>query len=77
MLQAIGKRTLKPLNDRDIVSPSPAAVMCVSSASSALSASQRAVLDFVLSHAKGDERPYLSVDILGVKLDGLLDSGAS
>lgn len=57
-----------PLNDLDIISPSPEAVVCVSSASSALSASQRAVLDFILSHTKWDKRPYFSVEILGVKL---------
>ncbi|XP_050295859.1 uncharacterized protein LOC126735794 [Anthonomus grandis grandis] len=36
-----------------------------------------AVLDFVLAHAKGDERPYLHIDIFGKSLLGLLDSGAS
>ncbi|KAJ8983149.1 hypothetical protein NQ317_016248 [Molorchus minor] len=36
-----------------------------------------AVLDFILSHADGDERPYLSVSILGTSMSGLLDSGAS
>ncbi|KAJ8968241.1 hypothetical protein NQ314_002388 [Rhamnusium bicolor] len=35
------------------------------------------VLDFILDHAKDDERPYLEVDILGTKLLGLLDSGAT
>lgn len=34
------------------------------------------ILDYILSHAS-DERPYLEVDILGIKLLGLLDSGAS
>lgn len=36
-----------------------------------------AVLDFILSHADGDERPYLNVSILGIAMRGLLDSGAS
>lgn len=35
------------------------------------------VLSFILHHAKGDERPYLRVSVLGVSLLGLLDSGAS
>lgn len=35
------------------------------------------ILDFILDHVKGDERPYLKVDILGITLLGLLDSGAS
>lgn len=36
-----------------------------------------AVLNYVLAHAKGDQRPYLRVDILGINFLGLLDSGAS
>lgn len=32
---------------------------------------------YILDHAIGDERPYLNVDVLGRKLLGLLDSGAS
>ncbi|KAJ8931007.1 hypothetical protein NQ314_016142 [Rhamnusium bicolor] len=35
------------------------------------------VLDYVLAHVKGDERPYLTVSIFGKSLLGLLDSGAS
>lgn len=41
------------------------------------SAIVRPVLDFILDHAQNDERPYLRVDILGVSLLDLLDSGAS
>ncbi|KAG5872195.1 hypothetical protein JTB14_033692 [Gonioctena quinquepunctata] len=35
------------------------------------------ILDFILDHAENDERPYLKVDVLGLTLLGLLDSGAS
>lgn len=35
------------------------------------------ILDYVLAHAKGDQRPFLSVSIFGKELLGLLDSGAS
>lgn len=35
------------------------------------------LLDFVLEHAGNDERPYLTVEILGKSVMGLLDSGAS
>lgn len=35
------------------------------------------LLDFVLENAVGDERPYLTVEILGKSILGLLDSGAS
>lgn len=38
---------------------------------------QKILLDFVLAHAHGDERPYLSVNIFGLPFLGLLDSGAS
>lgn len=36
-----------------------------------------AQLDFVLERSRGDERPYLNVSVLGVKVMGLLDSGAN
>ena len=35
------------------------------------------VLNFIVDHAKNDERPYLKVDIVGRKFLGLLDSGAT
>lgn len=35
------------------------------------------ILDYILHHAIGDERPYLRVKIFGKELLGLLDSGAS
>lgn len=37
----------------------------------------KAKLEFILANAHGDERPYLTVDILGKTFTGLLDSGAS
>ncbi|KAG5894282.1 hypothetical protein JTB14_007427 [Gonioctena quinquepunctata] len=40
-------------------------------------ASVKCILDFVLSHAQGDERPFVTVSIFGKELLGLLDSGAS
>lgn len=36
----------------------------------------RILLDFILAHAKGDQRPYLRVQILGLSALALLDSGA-
>lgn len=39
--------------------------------------SYRHVLDFVLSHAYGDERPYVKVSIFGKSILGLLDSGSN
>lgn len=37
----------------------------------------RIKLDFILTNAMNDERPYLNVNILGRQLPGLLDSGAT
>lgn len=37
----------------------------------------RALLDFVIAHAKNDLRPYLQVEIYGIKMLGLLDSGST
>lgn len=38
---------------------------------------QQIILDFILSHASNDERPYLMVSVLGIEMLGLLDSGAT
>lgn len=35
------------------------------------------VLSYILAHCEGDNRPYLDVDILGIKFKALLDSGAN
>lgn len=35
------------------------------------------LLDYILSHMEGDQRPYLKVDVLGYTLLGLLDSGST
>ena len=35
------------------------------------------VLDYIISHANGDQRPYSKVNVLGFPMLGLLDSGAS
>lgn len=37
----------------------------------------KTLLDYVLEHANGDQRPYLKISILGMEFLGLLDSGAS
>lgn len=37
----------------------------------------RMLLDFIISHAHGDQRPYLEVSVLGYPFLGLLDSGAT
>jgi hypothetical protein len=59
-----GKRETEEVVGRDASSkyPSPATEI---------------ILNYVLSHLKGDERPYLRLDILGISLLGLLHSGAS
>lgn len=36
-----------------------------------------ALIDYVIAHAEGDQRPYLEVSVLGRTLLGLLDSGSS
>ena len=37
----------------------------------------RVLLNYILSHARGDERPYLDVTVYGYSFKGLLDSGAT
>lgn len=36
-----------------------------------------AILDYVLAHAQGDKRPYLTVSVYGKPMLGLLDSGST
>ncbi|KAJ8964621.1 hypothetical protein NQ317_003848 [Molorchus minor] len=40
-------------------------------------AESRAILNYILAHAKNDTRPYLRIDIYGREILGLLDSGAT
>lgn len=49
----------------------------VSAVTEPSSFSGRVILDYILAHAKDDERPYLTVSIFGKKILALLDSGAS
>ena len=35
------------------------------------------VLDYIFASCHGDNRPYLDVDIFGIRMNGLLDSGAN
>lgn len=37
----------------------------------------KAILDYVLEHSATDERPYVTIEIMGCKLLALLDSGAN
>lgn len=68
-----GKRTREALSGRAVSSrSSPGAT----NTTRQLERNQ-AIVNFILSHLDGDQRPYLQVSILGVKLSGLLDSGAT
>lgn len=40
-------------------------------------AKKNVILDFILAHARNDERPYLEVVVYGKRILGLLDSGSS
>lgn len=35
------------------------------------------LLDYIFANVAGDQRPHLSVNVCGVELTGLLDSGAN
>lgn len=35
------------------------------------------ILSYIISHCEGDNRPYLEIDILGIKFKALLDSGCN
>lgn len=38
---------------------------------------RKILVDFIISHADGDKKPYLKISILGYSCLGLLDSGSS
>ncbi|KAK4872390.1 hypothetical protein RN001_014419, partial [Aquatica leii] len=42
-----------------------------------ISKRNKAILDYVLTQAVGNERPYLTIEVLCFKVCGLLDSGAT
>lgn len=70
-----GKRATESLNDRKVNS----GTLCSAVQNSKLSnfSNVQPVLDFIFAHCDGDDRPYLEVEILGIKITGLLDSGAT
>lgn len=49
----------------------------VSSHANSSGSEYQVFIDFLLANVKGDERPYLRVEVFGHELLGLLDSGAS
>lgn len=63
-----GKRSTETLRGRVVVS---------NTHSESTNFNNKPIIDYILAHAKGDERPYLEIKILGIKFLGLLDSGAS
>jgi transposase InsO family protein len=67
-----GKRGEEELVDRIILPSSPSTTI-----DPRASEKTRYFVDFVLSHAPNDERPYLMLRVSGCEILGLLDSGAS
>lgn len=74
MWTAFGKRQWGSLIDRKVISQ---CTTVTADLGDKLDTKQQAILDFILSHADGDERPYLNISILGTTVLGLLDSGAT
>ncbi|KAJ8983608.1 hypothetical protein NQ317_004246 [Molorchus minor] len=48
----------------------------VATPSSTCSVEKQALVNYIISHADGDQRPYLEINILGHPMLGLLDSGS-
>ena len=66
-----GKRPQGESLGRDVATPSQLL------ATDANDFKNKILLDYIISHAQGDHRPYLQVSILGFSMLGLLDSGAT
>lgn len=73
MSQLFGKRNREPPTDRTVGFQT----LSFLTVTDAIPEKNKVILDYIIAHAKADERPYLAVSILGKKLLGLLDSGAS
>lgn len=65
-----GKRSGRALKGRVVSLPA-------TSLATKLLEDNMAVVNYILSHLEGDQRPYLEISIFDIKLCGLLDSGAS
>lgn len=55
----------------------PVSEISTTSSTTLDSVGKQALISYIISHAEGDQRPYLEVSILGHKILGLLDSGSS
>lgn len=69
MFDTVGKCWREAVSGRNLLP--------VTSTSTKLSSKNAILLDYIISHAQGDQRPYLRVEILGFPILGLLDSGAT
>lgn len=58
--------------ETSVISSNAVTTSCVGARPEILS-----LVDFVLSHCENDNRPYLQVEIFGLCVKGLLDSGAT
>lgn len=68
MQQKFGKRSGSALGSREATIDPPLI---------STNSPHKVIVDYIISHAEKDQRPYLNVDVLGVQLLGLLDSGAT
>lgn len=77
-MQPFGKRAIETLTGRESVSTSyPSAKHTVDSNSNLQKQQSKILLDYIISHAPNDQRPYLEITVMGVSILALLDSGAS
>jgi hypothetical protein len=65
------KRSSERLNGRNISSD------VLLSTTPIVRSPHQILIDYIISHSEADQRPYLKVEVLGVPILGLLDSGAS
>lgn len=68
-----GKRFPEPRNDRDVSSGNDDAA----NQDKIILSQIRPIISYLFAHCKDDNRPYLEIDVFGIQLKGLLDSGAN
>lgn len=73
MSQVFGKCETKSLDGRGVTSESLNTANLFKKSNDSLSP----ILSYIFAHCQGDQRPHLEVDIMGEKIKGLLDTGAS
>lgn len=71
-----GKRNSETLVDRIVFSDKSSAIMSFKE-NTQFQTKIKPILVCIFAHYNGDDRPYVRVNVLGISMSGLLDTGAN